>query len=248
MNCQKKNQCSNLSCQKDLLGNFIPANWNIKRRINLANCIVQRKDLAIQFKQTWLSKEESMQQTELSKGSIGQFDSSKLNCQTKDQGQTELSKGRIWQFDLSKLDCQKNNQFGKLSCQKNLLGNLIPANWIVKRIDLENCTSIVWRKDLAIWFQQIELSKEESIWQTVFSKGSICQFDLSKLDCQKKDQFGKLSCYQKDVLGNLIPANWTVKRIDLENCTSIVWRKDLAIDSGKLNCQKEDQFGKVNCQ
>jgi len=69
-----------------------------------------------------------MQQTELSKGSIGQFDSSKLNCQTKDQGQTELSKGRIWQFDLSKLDCQKNNQFGKLSCQKNLLGNLIPAN------------------------------------------------------------------------------------------------------------------------
>ena len=148
----------------------------------------------------------------MSKGSIGQFGFSKLNCQKKDQGQTALSKGRIWQFDLSKFNCQKKNQFGKVNCQKDvLLGNVTLSNLIVKRIDLANSMlskGRIWQFDSGKlnhcqkdWFQQTECSKG-SFGQ--FDYGRFCklyycpkegsliwQLHSRKLNCHK-DWFGKL--------------------------------------------------------
>ena len=118
LNCPKEGK---LYCPKEGFGNLVPANWIVKRRINVAIWVVKRIYWAILFRQT-----------EISRGSIWQI---------------VLSKGRIWQFNSSKLDCQKKNQCSKLSCrivQRN-------ENWIVQR------------KDLVIWFWQIELSKEESM-------------------------------------------------------------------------------------
>jgi len=193
---------------------------------------------AIWSRQTQISKGGSIWQTELSKGSIGQFGFSKLNCQKKDQGQTALSKGRIWQFDLSKFNCQKKNQFGKVNCQKDvLLGNVTLSNLIVKRIDLANSMfkMICW----AIRFWQIESLSKGLIWQTVLlSKGRIWQFDSGKLNHCQKDWFQQTEC-SKGSIGQFDYGRFC-KLYYCPKEGSLIWQ----LHSRKLNCHK-DWFGKL---
>jgi len=74
----------------------------------------------------WQTEFSKGRKTELFKGRIWKFDSSKLDCQKKNQ--CSKLKGCTGQFDPGKLKYQKEDQFGKLSCQKDLLGNLVSAN------------------------------------------------------------------------------------------------------------------------
>ena len=135
-------------------------------------------------------------QIQCSRWSVGQLDSGKLNhCQKDWFGKLYYClKGGSGNLIPANLIIVKRIDSSKLNVQKDLLGNLItadfvnctivqrkdllfgnfiPENWIVIRIDLGNCT-IVLRKD----------------WQ----------FDSDKLNCQK-DWFGKYNC-QKNLLGN----------------------------------------------